>query len=225
MEKGNIYYLQNPITGEVFYVGATKKPLKTRLRAHYAHLRECKKGLRKSNRRFEYLENLLPTKATIHLLEIVDIDKIDEKEIYYISCFKKQYPNLVNMTTGGRGGFTSEFYTEKEFEEYSKKISEANKNKKKPEGFSEHLSEIRKGKNNPAAKEMKEWIVCDEKYLFKYGFEINDFLNNKNAYSNIFAHFYKRNGKGNPYKHKWNLFSELSKEIQDIVQSLYENKE
>ena len=66
---GFIYYLQNPITGEIFYVGSTECSLKNRLRTHYQHLREYERGLRKHNKRYEYLLNLRPNKATIHLLE------------------------------------------------------------------------------------------------------------------------------------------------------------
>ena len=68
------------------------------------------------------------------------------------------------------------------------------------------------------------WIVANRKYLFKYGFEINEFISNKNAYGNIFNYF-KNNRKGNPYGYQWELFSNLDIEIQDIVHTLYENKE
>ena len=42
---GFIYYLQNPVTGEIFYVGATETSLKNRLRTHYQHLSEALKGI------------------------------------------------------------------------------------------------------------------------------------------------------------------------------------
>ena len=97
-----IYYLQNPVTGEIFYVGATKISLTNRLRTHYQHLREFERGLRKSNRRYEYLLKLRPDKATIHLLEIVtDLELLDERECFYIKLMRKAYPNLTNMTDGG----------------------------------------------------------------------------------------------------------------------------
>ena len=222
---GFIYYLQNPTTGEIFYVGATQISLKNRLRTHYQHLLEMKKGQRKSNKRYEYLLNLQPVKATIHLLEIVTDGNLFEREKFYIKKFKEINPNLTNMTNGGQGQYTTEYYSEEQKIEYGQKISLALKGRKKPKGFSEHLSSIRKGLNNPAAKEIPiGWIVADEKYLFKYGFEINEFISNKHAYGNIFNYFkFKRTGT--PYGHKWELFSKLSKEIQDIVQSSYENKE
>ena len=71
------------------------------------------------------------------------------------------------MTDGGKGNCTSKYYTEKELEEYSLKISKSNKGKPKPKGFSENLSKLRKGLNNPATKEMIDWIVAfkDEEFL------------------------------------------------------------
>lgn len=222
---GFIYYLQNPITSEIFYVGATEISLKNRLRTHYQHLSEAIKGQRKMNKRYEYLINLKEIKATIHLLEIVTEGNLEDREMFYIKHFRKINPNLTNMTNGGPGKCTSLYYTEEEKIKFGHKISKSLKGKKKPEGFAENLSKQRKGLGNPATKEISiGWIVADKKYLFKYGFEINEFISSKNAYGNIFNYF-KNNRKGSPYGYQWELFSNLDVEIQDIVQSLYENKE
>lgn len=228
MEKniplGFVYYLQNPITGEIFYVGATEASLKNRLNTHYQHLNECLKGKRKMNKRYKYLLDLKPHKATIHLLEIVTEGNLFERESFYINIFRKINPNIINMTDGGPGKYTSKYYNKKEKEILGQKISKKLKGKKKPKGFAENLSKNRQGLDNPNAKEISiGWVVADNKYLFKYGFEINNFIGNKYAYGNIFKHF-KHKRKGNPYGYKWILFSELDKEIQDIVQSIYENK-
>lgn len=222
---GFVYYLQNPITAEIFYVGATEISLKNRLRTHYQHLSEAIKGQRKMNKRYEYLLNLKEIKATIHLLEIVTEGNLEEREVFYIKHFRNINPNLTNMTNGGPGKCTSLYYTEEEKIKFGHKISKSLKGKKKPEGFAENLSKQRKGLGNPATKEISiGWVVADRKYLFKYGFEINKFISNKNAYGNIFSYF-KNNRKGSPYGYKWELFSNLNIEIQDIVQSSYENKE
>lgn len=223
---GFLYYLQNPITDEIFYVGATEISLRNRLRSHYQHLREFERGLRKTNKRYEYLVNLRPAKATIHLLEIVtNKDELIKREVFYIQHFRQINPNLTNMTDGGRGQHTSKYYTEQELEEYSAKISKANKGRSKPKGFAENLSATRKGLNNPAAKELDDWIVYGDNEkalgLFKYGFEINNFLNNKNAYSNVCAYL-KRDGIL-CYNYKWKYFSQCNKRVQDIVQSSYES--
>lgn len=221
---GFVYYLQNPITSEIFYVGATEISLKNRLRTHYQHLTEAKKGLRKMNKRYEYLINLKEVKATIHLLEIVTEGNLEEKEMFYIKHFRDINPNLTNMTNGGPGKCTLLYYTDEEKIKFGHKISKQLKGRKKPHGFAENLSKQRKGLGNPATKEISiGWIVADKKYLFKYGFEINRFISNNNAYGNVFSHF-KNKRKGTPYSYQWELFSNLNKEIQDIVHNSYENK-
>ena len=223
---GFIYYLQNPTTDEIFYVGSTECSLKNRLRTHYQHLREFERNLRKTNRRYEYLLKLRPLKATIHLLELVFTkEELEKREIFYIKHFRKINSNLTNMTDGGKGKCTSKYYTEKELEIYSLKISKSNKGRPKPKGFAENLSQSRKGLNNPAAKQMLDWIIAfkDEKpiKLLKYGFKINEFIDNKYDFGAV-KDSIKRNGTSHNYK--WEYFSKCSKEIQDIVQLAYENE-
>lgn len=225
---GFIYYLQNPVTGEIFYVGSTQCSLLNRLRTHYQHLREFERGLRKENKRYTYLASLRPVKATIHLLEIVtNISQLEEREIFYIKHFRKINPNLTNMTDGGRGKQTFKYYTEEQLENYSAKISVANSGKKKPEGFARNLSIKRKGLGNPATKELSNWIVSfymgRVERMFKYGFEVNDFIGKKDAYGNV--HRAMRDRHYNPYKRTWLFFNECDKIIQDIVQSQYESIE
>ena len=222
---GFIYYLQNPSTGEIFYIGATQVSLKNRLKTHYQHLREVMKGLRKMNKRCRYLLRLQPLKAIIGLLEVVTSGDLEERERFYIKKFRAINPNLTNMTEGGAGKCTSLFYTEEEKREFGHKISQALTGRKKPEGFAENMSVKRKGLGNPASSVISVgWIVADDKYLFKHGFEVNNFIGNKNAYGNVFKKF-KNKSKGTPYNRNWKLFSDLPKETQDMVQSLYESRE
>ena len=124
---GFIYYLQNPTTGEIFYIGSTQTSLLSRLRTHYQHLREFERGLRNTNKRYVYLQNLKPLKATIHLLEIVTTGNLDERETYFIKLFRKLNANLTNMTDGGTGRCTSKYYTEQQMEAFCKKMSLTNK--------------------------------------------------------------------------------------------------
>lgn len=226
IELGFIYYLQNPITGEIFYVGATQTSLKNRLKVHYQHLREFERGLRGVNKRYTYLQNLKPNKATIHLLEIVTDGNLEEKEIYYIKFFRNLNPNLTNMTDGGKGKCTSKYYTEKQMEEHSQKLKKSLKGKPKSLAFSLNLSEKRKGKGNTMAKEFKDFIICfkDEVpiKMFKYGFEINTFVNNKHAYGNVHKWI---DTHVKPYGYMWKHFSKCNKEIQDIVQFDYESNQ
>ena len=126
------------------------------------------------------------------------------------------------MTDGARGGNTFKYKSKEEKLITSNKISQKLKGKKKPKGFAENLSKKRKGLNNPAAKEMKEWIVADGKYLFKYAFEINDFIGSKHAHSNVYRQVKIKGRK--PYGYKWEYYSDIDIEIQDIVHATYENK-
>lgn len=41
----NIYYLKDPTTNEIIYVGKTIYALNYRLNYHYAKLHECQKGI------------------------------------------------------------------------------------------------------------------------------------------------------------------------------------
>lgn len=230
---GFIYYLQNPNTAEIFYVGSTTCSLANRLRTHYQHLREFERGLRGSNNRYEYLVKLRPDKATIHLLEIItDLALLDEREQFYIKHFREINPNLTNMTDGGRGQCTSKYYSDEQMLEYGIKISNAIKGKKKPEGFAENLSITRMGLDNPAARPLRNGgiILTEDRisfHWFKYGFEINKYFDNKHAYSNVLA-VLKREGKiyiPTAYGYEAKYFNEASKRVQDIVQSQRESVE
>ena len=220
---GNIYCLKNPTTNEIFYVGATIKTLEERLKKHYWDLSSFKNGNREKNKRFEYLIQLEPKIAIIELIEQVPITLLEEKEKEYILKYKKIYPNLTNIAAGGKGGDIYSNHIQERKEEISLKISTALKGKAKPKGFSDNLSESRKGKANPNAKELLNWIVADNKYLFKYGFEINNFIGSKYAAGNVTRRLGVPNN--NPYNRTWVLFSSLDKELQDIVRNLYENRD
>lgn len=224
---GFIYYLQNPTTDEIFYVGATEFSIKYRLKAHYCHLREVIRGLRKTNPRYEYLKTLLPVRATVHLLEVVTSKQaLRDREIFYIKQFRNVNSKLTNMTDGGRGGKTSKYFTEQQMEEYTSKISVGNKGKRKPEGFAENLSVNRMGLLNPMTRELENWIVCFvdgiPKKLFKYGFEVNQYVENKYAYGNVYRYL---RGNKKAYGMSWEYFNNCSKEIQDIVQIDYESRQ
>ena len=220
---GNIYCLKNPTTNEIFYVGATIKTLEERLKKHYWDLSSFKNGKREKNKRFEYLIQLEPKIAIIELIEQVPISLLEEKEKEYILKYKEIYPNLTNIAAGGKGGDIYSNHIQERKEEISLKISNALKGKAKPKGFSDNLSESRKGKANPNAKEVLNWIVADNKYLFKYGFEINTFIGSKYAAGNVTRRLGVPNS--NPYNRTWVLFSSLDKELQDIVHNLYENRD
>jgi hypothetical protein len=126
------------------------------------------------------------------------------------------------MTDGGRGEHTSKYYTEAQMEAYSEKLSIANKGRAKPKGFSEHLSRIRKGLGNPASKELKAPLVCFREgkpiRMFKYGFEVNEFIDSPHAYGNVYRNFKKNHS---PYGYKWTILSLCTKSEREAVERLY----
>ena len=58
VELGFIYCLKNPLTDEIFYIGATESTPKDRLSGHYNHFKEYLKGERKCTKKFEYFESI-----------------------------------------------------------------------------------------------------------------------------------------------------------------------
>lgn len=211
----NVYGLVSPIDGQIVYVGMTIHSIEHRLKQHYWHLNEVERGERKTNNRFEYLKSILPLKVNIKLLTSVDTDKPFSLspyyyENFYIKKYRKLNPNLLNETNGGVGNNTHKYKSESDIEKIGEKISNKLKGKSKPKGFSEHLSEIRKGSNNPSAKMLEHpiYIVnCNTnkrlKGSFIYGYQMNNFLGIKNAWSNIkkaINHKNMRNGSKYHYQ-------------------------
>lgn len=191
-----IYGLVSPIDESVVYVGCTTISLEHKLKQHYWHLNEALRGNRGMNKRFVYLNNLLPLKVSITLLYSFDenTSNLNSKfwEEFYINKYRKINPNLLNETDGGKGNNTHKYKTIEEIHNINDKISQSLKGKKKPKGFAEHLSEIRKGLGNPATKRLKEPIYAYNAYSkilikkpFNYGFEVNNFLHRNDAWSNV----------------------------------------
>lgn len=192
-------------------MGATRVSLMNRLRTHYIHLSEYKRGLRKSNRRYDYLITLLPLKAEIHLIEIVEnIKLLDSTEKIYIDLFRSWGFNLTNQTIGGRGGNTFTGMSSVRKAQYRLLLQAKLKGVKKPKGFAEHLSQMRKGLGNPAAGKSKYTPVgCyqNEKLIkiFHYPFEVNAFIGNENAWGNI-VKVLSGKVKYRPYNYDWKQY-------------------
>lgn len=101
--KGKIYKITNKINSKV-YVGQTMKTLKERFQKHcwgttekdsYHLNMAIKKAIRKYGK-----ENF-----TIELIEEVEQDKLDEREVYWISFYNSYYKGY-NCTLGGQNGAT-----------------------------------------------------------------------------------------------------------------------
>lgn len=94
-----IYTLEDPDTHEIRYVGKTVKSLNDRLTGH---IYSCR---REHNHRTNWIKSVLKRdkKPLIKLVDSCSWSKSQELECYWISKFKKQGANLVNMTDGGEG--------------------------------------------------------------------------------------------------------------------------
>lgn len=150
-----IYFLQHPITLEIFYVGATTKDLNYRLGQHYRQLLEVQNGNRRTNNRFNYLAAMHGSMAKIILIDEVEKSDCKIMESMYIGLFRSWGFNLTNTAGGGVGGHTSEYLGAIAKKRVGLKISNALKGKRKPAGFAEAMSEKRKGLNNPMGGKTK----------------------------------------------------------------------
>ena len=105
MNKTGLIYIFVDNDEKPFYVGKTIN-LKNRI---VAHLLECKNN----NKLYKYnkLRKILSTGLTIDEIIIIvedniDINLLDDKEIYYIKKLREDGYKLTNLTNGGDGGDT-----------------------------------------------------------------------------------------------------------------------
>lgn len=94
-----IYTLEDPDTNEIRYVGKTIKSLNNRLTGH---IYSCKK---ENNHRTNWIKSIIKRgkKPIIKMIDSCSWDKSQELESYWISKFKNEGLNLVNLTNGGEG--------------------------------------------------------------------------------------------------------------------------
>ena len=87
--NGFIYYLKCPLTNKIKYIGQTILPLNKRLKAHVyetnRNLRLGKELTHKENWILNLMKSGMVNDISIHLIEEVNINEIDEREIYWIS--------------------------------------------------------------------------------------------------------------------------------------------
>lgn len=124
--KTYIYSLVNPIDNSIFYIGKSNNPNR-RVISHVSSAFREHKNKRKSNLIFEILNaGLYPD---VKIIEEIDDSEWEEKERYYISYYRNNGINLLNKLPGGEHhpDWTGKVHTE----ETKRKISEANKGKKR----------------------------------------------------------------------------------------------
>lgn len=109
MKTGIIYIIKNRLNDKV-YIGQTTTDIKTRFNQH------CKNSTLKSRhyKLYNAIKKYGKEKFYIEILEQgVDINKLDEREIYYIEKYNS-YLKGYNSTKGGDGRVINKEYDEKE---------------------------------------------------------------------------------------------------------------
>lgn len=98
--KGKIYKITNKINGKV-YIGQTIQSLKERFNRHCSNYKDNHSNMSIKQAILKYgKENF-----TIELIEEIEQDKLDEREIYWISIYNS-YNKGYNCTKGGQNGAT-----------------------------------------------------------------------------------------------------------------------
>lgn len=158
MEKGFIYGLRCPLSGEIRYIGQTIKSLSARLSKHISKTKIKINKKQKLSHNENWLKKLIELNV-IHLISIeeienINISELDDREIFWISKFRETN-NLTNLTDGGNQPKGYHWYHS---EEGKKNISEGIKNSKI------FLSSFTKERSDKIAKTKKEndYIVSTE---------------------------------------------------------------
>lgn len=166
MKTVKIYKLIDPTSLEVRYVGKTEKTLKHRLSMHVTTSIKNKNKTHKE----AWITGLsfIGLRPLIELIEEVNFEDWQEKEIYWIT----QFENLTNTCSGGTGG-TGRIYSESErlqrsiimkklinegkidYTERALKISQSHKGKILSEVTKEKLRQCNLGKKQSREQKLK----------------------------------------------------------------------
>lgn len=140
------------VDGYLRYVGKTEKALARRLQEHLSEARGPKR-----NHRLNWLRSCSQP-PTIELIEETSTELGTASEIYWIALARVYGCNLVNGTDGGEGASGH-----RHSPETRKKLSRANRGKKRSSEFCNHLRVINSGRGHPQfgkpkSEEQKEKI-------------------------------------------------------------------
>lgn len=120
-QKYKLYYLVDPSSKEIRYVGVTKLRLQDRLKGHlYKVNRKDRKG---QSHKSAWIQSLInqDLKPEIHLLQSFTKESdVFDAEKYWISYFKEVGCDLTNSCEGGRGCLNPSPETRRKISESSK---------------------------------------------------------------------------------------------------------
>ncbi len=107
MSLGKIYELISPIDNKPFYVGKTINSLENRLSKHFSKTISKIKYDKKLSKNEYFIKKLISLSLKeliiIKLIEECSVEIINEREIFWISEYRKIF-KLTNLTEGGDGG-------------------------------------------------------------------------------------------------------------------------
>lgn len=143
-----IYKIVNRINNK-HYIGQTKN-INTRFKKHVA----CAK--RKINRHLYDAMNCYGTENfSIHLIEEVEDNKADEREIFWVKELNTFSPAGYNMTLGGGGGYTLAGWADEDRKALYKRQGEKRRGKRSPE-FADSFANGAKNREAKMSKEQKQ---------------------------------------------------------------------
>ena len=96
-EMGVIYKITNTLNGK-FYVGKTKQKLSRRITQHKYDSKKGSLGIGAAIRKYGW------ESFTVEVIEVCPVDKLDEREIFWIAELDCKAPKGYNLTDGGDGG-------------------------------------------------------------------------------------------------------------------------
>lgn len=159
MYEGYIYLILNDINPEEVYVGQTVTTADTRWRSHISQIKNHT-PTDKLHNKMEYYgkEHFAMEVIETHSCEYKDdlIDKLDEREIYYIAFFNS-YQNGLNSTRGGRCNVDHMKRNVVQYDIYGSKIAEY-----------EAVDDIKKFLNRQCVSSV--YSCCYGEIKYAYGF-------------------------------------------------------
>ena len=206
--KNYIYLLSDPTTNKVVYVGKTKNPKKR----YKDHCRISKNEHK--TKLFKWKNSIIKSGKFPIMTVILETSNIDKYEKYYISLFKSNGHDILNMTDGGDG-------LQNPSPEVRKKIGEKSKGRKMTQKTKDAIfkSTFNKGKE----------IVCyDNNYNFIGKFNnsrraseklniswknISDILNNGMCFNKNYTFFFSKDK---------NIKSKLKSRIESLNKKGFE---
>lgn len=121
---GYIYGLVCPVSNEIRYVGQTMNSTDYRFRRHLSNI--YKSPSKKNSWLIGLDKKGMLDKVSIKIIETVDIEVLDEREVFWISHYRSKTDKLTNITPGGKSGCRGYKHTESA----KAKIAESNRKRR-----------------------------------------------------------------------------------------------